>query len=1203
MSTRATRQTRSARGAADEPPKATRSGARIQPARTTRKRDPLFEFTDDSDAPSDDLLSQETATSDEDMRDELAAAALLTPVAPERYFQARPAGPSRQIRDQDVSAALRNSSVLRQARLSAPQAAIRPRDSPALSNLREGRNLGMGPRKSAPQVIITSRHAKSEYDSDATNDRTISRPPPRFRPSLSGPDGRLDVPTVQERCAVLTTVAKGVLHFYMDLVNGWRPETFDDMVRNWLPFEAYKTNQVLAQDTYFQHFIDFDEVVRSLRLTGDRGFDGLEDALKMANCATFVHYIHQFHLDPAQYNKRDGRSITFKDVFNADMRSITELSDARRVFLSWIVPFHWSITDEVLNMLLDMSIQIFIYRLQVIVDSVRSGQRDENSALDIINEELAEVVNGEIVRKSLSRVKSQRGASRGDIERHAQRYETFCNVRQTELLNYSMLDDLDAIRRNFKFMQMARDLTSYVGDVVRDVDAGMHSKTLSDVMSRLQRASSVVTSSEASFPTEDYSSVPDRSVRGRGPIESTPRATYAESAGLSQPFASQYENWLEEMLSDTQTQRQDSSPPNSLRPALQQRVNLTSTQLLAELDFLARGETDDEAELFEDTIIDRRRSRPQGRGSSRLPSSPPRSKTLSDRLSAAKPPSGRSLRPPPQQSVLSASEQSEESSALHAGNVPDSPTGAKATRMNFDSQLRLVRKPTLSTTANRMLDGRTDAVRESRFDSQAEGEEDIFLERPPPKQPRSKGKGKETAKKSRAAREPSEVLTDDNAGRRPGRVTRSMSAEPAAASAAVQKRSGKAKERAASPPLQPIEEFFQLDTEDYMPEPEQDSPPRKRQLEENVAVETAPRNKKAKDVPRTGIGRGLPEGQEARDLRLLSTASGRLMETRDDADDAVPDPRVRQTRPSMAVAPAELRRSRASPDDDDFIEDDDEDVRERRAGRAEKQKALEKMRQQRLAAETDAALLDTIGEGPSAPRIVERRGYREEVLPKATADNDSFVDELEAPASSEDQPRVATPPLTQTARVGSYRNTDIYVTGHNQNGRNFWTDAEVKCLMDALHDLAKIKDTRKSYQVYTAILTRHGKNGDKKLVRWNNVQLKDKARNELIRMRRDHHVIPYWKRILFPSLFDTPRFQRYTEADIAAEDAAHVENFAARVAKERNAGHEESEDELQTEADLTSQPGAADTNNPASSIAGTPAPSKKMRSSPLHHSP
>ena len=66
--------------------------------------------------------------------------------------------------------------------------------------------------------------------------------------------------------------------------------------------------------------------------------------------------------------------------------------------------------------------------------------------------------------------------------------------------------------------------------------------------------------------------------------------------------------------------------------------------------------------------------------------------------------------------------------------------------------------------------------------------------------------------------------------------------------------------------------------------------------------------------------------------------------------------------------------------------------------------------------------------------------------------------------------------------------------------------------MDALNALYKHKKKNASYAIYAEVLKLHGPNGSEseELANWNNVQLKDKARNILIRLQRDGLSVRPW---------------------------------------------------------------------------------------------
>jgi hypothetical protein len=104
-------------------------------------------------------------------------------------------------------------------------------------------------------------------------------------------------------------------------------------------------------------------------------------------------------------------------------------------------------------------------------------------------------------------------------------------------------------------------------------------------------------------------------------------------------------------------------------------------------------------------------------------------------------------------------------------------------------------------------------------------------------------------------------------------------------------------------------------------------------------------------------------------------------------------------------------------------------------------------------------------------------------------------------------------PATQTRKiVRPNKNARKYVIGKGHIGRRTWTDEEGVVFMDALNALYKHKKKNASYAIYAEVLKLHGPNGSEseELANWNNVQLKDKARNILIRLQRDGLSVRPW---------------------------------------------------------------------------------------------
>lgn len=95
-----------------------------------------------------------------------------------------------------------------------------------------------------------------------------------------------------------------------------------------------------------------------------------------------------------------------------------------------------------------------------------------------------------------------------------------------------------------------------------------------------------------------------------------------------------------------------------------------------------------------------------------------------------------------------------------------------------------------------------------------------------------------------------------------------------------------------------------------------------------------------------------------------------------------------------------------------------------------------------------------------------------------------------------------------------------YTIGQNNVGRKRWTEEETACLMSALDTIMSGDDIKAKLRPYHAVLQLHGERGsiDNMLASRNNMQLKDKVRNEILRMKRSALHIPEWADLLFRTL-------------------------------------------------------------------------------------
>ncbi|KAK0539557.1 hypothetical protein OC835_001109 [Tilletia horrida] len=288
------------------------------------------------------------------------------------------------------------------------------------------------------------------------------RSPQRLRPSLQhGPNGALNVQALADRCSILAIQSKSVLDFYGKFqVDSWTDQTISRMNAVWQPFESYKVRQLLAERDYAHHFIDIHEVVRELNVDEDNLPHSFEETMQLVNFATFIHYIFQLPTSIKALGELEDGRVTEDIAIQAPIRALIELNDARRVFLKWIVPPDWRITDEILFLFLDLSTFIHAQRVRLYVDSFEANHmaRDELDAR--VESSIVELMSDDVLNNSLSLTAEERGLSPEDVDRIRTRYSSFANLRTQDLLrcNYNWLDILRQWPANVltdEFLQLA----------------------------------------------------------------------------------------------------------------------------------------------------------------------------------------------------------------------------------------------------------------------------------------------------------------------------------------------------------------------------------------------------------------------------------------------------------------------------------------------------------------------------------------------------------------------------------------------------------------------------------------------------------------------------------------------------------------------------------------------------------------------------
>lgn len=138
----------------------------------------------------------------------------------------------------------------------------------------------------------------------------------------------------------------------------------------------------------------------------------------------------------------------------------------------------------------------------------------------------------------------------------------------------------------------------------------------------------------------------------------------------------------------------------------------------------------------------------------------------------------------------------------------------------------------------------------------------------------------------------------------------------------------------------------------------------------------------------------------------------------------------------------------------------------------------------------------------------DRRGARQKRKRAEREESEYLPPNASAGPSSLEESAGGSSSGPNVVRVKQERLTYRYATGGNQLGRVAWSEDEKSCLLNDLEELhplyleALSRNVR--FAIWKEILKRHGQGGShsNRLQNRNNVQLKDKARNEYERRRR-----------------------------------------------------------------------------------------------------
>lgn len=148
-----------------------------------------------------------------------------------------------------------------------------------------------------------------------------------------------------------------------------------------------------------------------------------------------------------------------------------------------------------------------------------------------------------------------------------------------------------------------------------------------------------------------------------------------------------------------------------------------------------------------------------------------------------------------------------------------------------------------------------------------------------------------------------------------------------------------------------------------------------------------------------------------------------------------------------------------------------------------------------------------------AKTLKRRQSRREEQnSPAKRIQQPEEPDEEESEIADDESERGA----QNSPAVAKYR----YTIGQNNVGRKKWTDEETDCLMSAMNSVMTGEDAKLKLRPYFAVLQLHGDKGsiDNLLASRNNMQLKDKVRNEILRRKRGGIQVPEWAERLFRTI-------------------------------------------------------------------------------------
>lgn len=242
-----------------------------------------------------------------------------------------------------------------------------------------------------------------------------------------------------------------------------------------------------------------------LKASGDSDPRSVEEAISLANCATFIRFLY---LPETQTRSNQ--------VFSQELLTefVPKLKDAQQQFLISIVPVDREIDDHVLSCLSDLSTQVYIYRLRRNVGDLETELTKDQVKL-MAEEDQKTIFSSDILDALKDRSQSERNLSRLDLEDKKKVYESFCNIRLSEMEkctdpeDYYRVIDWEALARRFPLHSnskqtetedppTAKKLGRYVLSVLTDIEDNLPDTSLIGYKNTLNELRNVEPSSSSS---------------------------------------------------------------------------------------------------------------------------------------------------------------------------------------------------------------------------------------------------------------------------------------------------------------------------------------------------------------------------------------------------------------------------------------------------------------------------------------------------------------------------------------------------------------------------------------------------------------------------------------------------------------------------------------------------------------------------------